>query len=112
MADYVNSEHPYYAKDGKVWKAATREAGPNGGTKITMGFPVCVMHGAAEGQEAMVAALMNRGDIADELQDALKEAERFLSYFANGDTTFVGAGTPITALAKIRSVIAKADAIP
>jgi hypothetical protein len=107
MSDYIGSEHPYYAKDGKVWKAAIREPGPNGGTKITMGFPVCVMHDAAEGQEAAVAGLMNRGDIADELLEALKAI-----------TSAFGAAYKWTTPAMVNpymaalAAIAKADAIP
>ncbi len=99
MPDYIGSEHPYYAKDGKVFKAAVREPGPNGGTKITMGFPVCTMHDAAEGQEAAVAGLMNRGDIADELLKALKAVVRV----ADRQTAEFYAA---------RAIIAKADAIP
>ncbi len=99
MPDYIGSAQPYYAKDGKVWKSAIRKAGPNGGTKITMGFPVCVMHEAAEGQEAAVAGLMNRGDIADELLEALKAVVRV----ADRQTTEFYAA---------HAIIAKADAIP
>ncbi len=43
-----------------------------------------------------------------ELLDALREAERFLDYFANGRTSFSGGGTPRTAHDQVRAAIAKA----
>lgn len=112
MPDYVNSTQPYYAKNGRVWKAAIREAGPNGDTKITMGFPVCVIHDAAEGQEASVAALMNRGDIADELVDALKAARAKLEIECGGVRPYVGGMPTQTLFPMIDAILAKADAIP
>lgn len=42
------------------------------------------------------------------LLEALKEAERFMDYFANDMTRFVGPGTPTTCLEQIRSAIAAA----
>ena len=43
-----------------------------------------------------------------EMHVALKEAERFLDYFANERTSFVGIGTPKSALAKVRAALSKA----
>ena len=46
---------------------------------------------------------------------ALREADRFLYYFANGHTSFAGGGTPLSALKMIRAAIEKAegvDAVP
>jgi len=48
------------------------------------------------------------GDHMCSLLDALREAERFLDYFAHNRTTFVGPGTPTSALAHVRWAIAKA----
>ena len=45
----------------------------------------------------------------DAMRDALKEAERFLDYFAEGRTSFVGAGTPKSCLAQIRAALALAN---
>lgn len=48
------------------------------------------------------------GALADEVEKcraALREAERFLDYFANGHTVFVGAGTPRSALAQVRAAL-------
>jgi hypothetical protein len=39
------------------------------------------------------------------LEAALREAERFMTYFADGTTSFVGPGTPISCLAKIRAAL-------
>ena len=112
MTEYIGSTQPYYAKDGKVWKAAIRKAGPNGGTSITMGFPVCTMHDVAEGQEALVAALMNRGDIADELLEALKAAREKMRIELGGAREYVGGMPTQTLFPMIDALIAKADAIP
>lgn len=49
-----------------------------------------------------------RATIAD-LRAALIEAERFLDYFANGRTSFVGGGTPLAALEMIGTVLAKTE---
>ena len=46
--------------------------------------------------------------IRDELLAACKEAERFIDYFANGRTEFVGPGTPLNALAHVRHAIERA----
>jgi hypothetical protein len=46
---------------------------------------------------------------APEMLEALKEAERFLDYFANGRTSFVGGGTPRSAWEQVRAAIAKAE---
>lgn len=110
MTEYIGSEQPYYAKHGKVWKSAIREPGPNGGTKITMGFPVCIMHDAAEGQEVAVAALMNRGDIADELVEALKAIIHAVA--TEADAAHSISGNMGARLTDARAVVAKADAIP
>lgn len=55
----------YYAKHGMVWKRPERRRKPDGGTAISLGFPVCKMHEAV-GDEAAetVAALMNAGAAA------------------------------------------------
>lgn len=46
---------------------------------------------------------------APEMSDALKEAERFMAYFAGEtDLTFEGPGTPKSCLAIIRAAISKA----
>jgi len=45
---------------------------------------------------------------APTMLEALKEAERFLDYFANGRVEFIGAGTPHTALEQVSAAIAKA----
>jgi hypothetical protein len=39
------------------------------------------------------------------LEAVLLEAERFMAYFADGATSFVGPGTPISCLAKIRATL-------
>jgi hypothetical protein len=39
------------------------------------------------------------------LEAALREAERFMAYFADGATSFVGPGTPTSCLAKIRAAL-------
>jgi hypothetical protein len=41
----------------------------------------------------------------DALEAALREAERFMAYFADGATSFVGPGTPTSCLAKIRAAL-------
>lgn len=46
-----------------------------------------------------------------EMLPALKEAERFLDYFANGRTMFVGGGMPLDALKMVRAAIAKAEGV-
>lgn len=43
-----------------------------------------------------------------EMHAALKEAERFLDYFANERTSFAGGGTPKSALATVRAALSKA----
>lgn len=46
-------------------------------------------------------------DNINQLRPALKEAERFMSYFANETGgTFVGSGTPTTCLEQIRRALA------
>lgn len=110
MTDYIGSEQPYYAKHGKVWKSAIRELGANGGTRITMDFPVCAMHDAAAGQEVLVATLMNRGDIADELVEALKALIQAVA--TEADASHSISGNMGARLTDARAVVAKADAIP
>lgn len=44
-----------------------------------------------------------------EMLAALKEAERFMDYFANGRLIFEGGGTPRTCLKTIQDAIAKAE---
>lgn len=44
-----------------------------------------------------------------EMLAALKEARRFLDYFARGLTTFVGGGTPLKALHQVKHAINAAD---
>jgi hypothetical protein len=39
------------------------------------------------------------------LEAALREAERFMAYFADGATSFVGPGTPTSCLATIRAAL-------
>ena len=53
--------------------------------------------------------LTEKLEALDELLAALIEAERFLDYFANGRTHFVGRGTPKSALQAVRAAIAKAE---
>lgn len=43
------------------------------------------------------------------LVDGLKDAERFLDYFANNRNFFVGGGTPMGCLSQINYLIAEAD---
>ena len=40
-----------------------------------------------------------------QLEAALKEARRFMEYFAEGRTSFVGSGTPQTCLAQIDAAL-------
>jgi hypothetical protein len=40
-----------------------------------------------------------------QLETALKEARRFMEYFAEGRTSFVGSGTPQTCLAQIDAAL-------
>lgn len=54
-------------------------------------------------------ALCDANETILALLAALKEAERFLDYFANGRTMFVGGGMPLDALAQVRAAIAKAE---
>lgn len=56
---------PYYAEDGKVWKRPEHKPLPEGGERITVGFPVCTMTPIV-GPEAAetVASLMNLGAAA------------------------------------------------
>lgn len=46
---------------------------------------------------------------APDLYAALAEAVRFLDYFANGRTGFVGGGTPLSCLEQARAALAAAD---
>lgn len=46
---------------------------------------------------------------APDLYAALVEAVRFLDYFANGRTGFVGGGTPLSCLEQARAALAAAD---
>jgi len=63
----------YYAKHGLVYKRPLRRQKPEGGTAISLGFPVCKMHEAAGDDAAeTVAALMNRGEAHDDLVKALE----------------------------------------
>lgn len=46
---------------------------------------------------------------APAMYEALREAERFLDYFASGRTYFSGGGTPRTALDQVRAALAQAS---
>lgn len=81
-----DQRNPYYAKDGQVWKRGTSEPNPAGGKIITVGFPVLTMHDAAGAEAAAtVAELMNRGQHAEALRDALQLASDHLDYCGYGD---------------------------
>ena len=61
MAQPHDTKTPYYAKDGMVWKHPL-ETKVEGGSRITIGFPVCKMHDAVgDKAAASVAELMNLG---------------------------------------------------
>lgn len=95
----------YYAKNGMVWKAPTEQKTEHG-SKISLGFPICKMHEAVGDEAAStVAELMNNGEHATGLVEALKEAERFMTYFAEGHLSFEGPGTPLSCLAQIRAAL-------
>lgn len=64
----------YYARDGLVWKRPIETRWPEGGgSTFTLGFPVCKLHEACAGQEEIVAAILNRGELATNLLSALTE---------------------------------------
>lgn len=62
MAQPEDTQTPYYAKDGMVWKHPIETMKLDGTLSITIGFPVCKMHDAV-GEDAAeaVAQLMNIG---------------------------------------------------
>jgi hypothetical protein len=64
----------YYAKDGIVWKSPIQNKHADGSLTITIGFPVCKMHDAAEGQEGIVAAMLNRSALLDEFVEIINRA--------------------------------------
>ena len=68
------------------------------------GWIVCTT--SSDGDAAFIVQACNSFDA---MRDALKEAERFLDYFAEGRTSFVGAGTPKSCLAQIRAALALAN---
>lgn len=104
--DPVEEGEPvYYARGGKVWKSPVRRR-KEGGSSIQLGFPVCTMTEAAgEENAAVVAELMNRGDVADDLLEALKalDAAGALKDYI-GDNKAEG-----PAKIKARAAIAKAE---
>lgn len=56
----MNDSKPrYYAADDMVHKRPISTKKPDGGTSITIGFPVCRMHAAAGNQAEIVAAMLN-----------------------------------------------------
>jgi hypothetical protein len=73
----------YYAKDGLVWKRPVETKRENGTTTVSIGFPVCRMHDAAEGQEGVVAELMNRGDRLDAAVSQLESTLNTLGLMAD-----------------------------
>lgn len=58
----------------------------------------------------MTTAQTERDDAASAMLAALKEAQRFLDYFAFHRTSFVGDGTPLSALVEVEKAIAAAEA--
>lgn len=133
----MSAQPTYYARDGVVRKNPIRIEKPEGGTVITIGFPVCIMHECVGASSAeTVAALMNAGEAAldpkpllgdktdvaalvryaqslevknTELIAIMNDVRRYLEYIVTG--TFVGSGMPNEALSKIDAVIASAGAV-
>ena len=54
---------------------------------------------------ALIVRAVNRDHHFDALVTALREAERFIDYFAEDRTSFVGPGTPKSCLAQIRAAL-------
>lgn len=73
----------YYAEDGKVWKRPVEKTIGNGQRAVTLGFPICTMHEACEGQEAGLAELLNRAEQVPLLLRALEEIRERMNAVAN-----------------------------
>lgn len=69
------TERPlYYAKHGMVWKRPVEKKHEDGSTTVSLGFPVCKLHEACEGQEEQIAEMLCRAESHDALVKALEEA--------------------------------------
>ncbi len=70
------TERPlYYAKHGMVWKRPVEKKHEDGSTTVSLGFPVCKLHEACEGQEEQIAEMLCRAESHDALVKALEEAK-------------------------------------
>ncbi len=74
----------YYAKEMTVWKSPVKTARPDGGMSISLGFPVCIMHEAANDQADTLAKMLNRSEVADDLLAFVKDIAEHDLVFAKG----------------------------
>ncbi|WP_142847257.1 hypothetical protein [Telmatospirillum sp. J64-1] len=100
----------YYAEGQVVRKAANRTIASDGGKCISLDFPVCRMHEAAEGQAKVVAHLLNRGTAAPMLLAALEEIRSRAACFAEtGADPRIGDITDILAITEAAIAEAKGE---
>jgi hypothetical protein len=63
----------YYVEGGMVWQRPITTHREDGSATVSMGFPACIMHEIIGDEQApKVAALMNKGELHDDLLKALK----------------------------------------
>jgi hypothetical protein len=74
-------------------------------------FRHCAGLPSGDERDANAALIARAVNSFEALVSALREAERFLDYFAEGRTAFVGPGTPKSCLAQVRAALAKAEEV-
>lgn len=67
---------PYYSDGDTVFTSPVTTTLPDGTKATSLGGPVCRSHEAYGDQAEKIAGLMNRGELADELYEALDDLRK------------------------------------